>query len=144
MIPRTMPSAALPAGWSSSSARREENSKAWSKYASFVQTIAGTSLKKKEAEAKRLGRDHNASIIVWGELTAFLGQTEFQPRVTLVRPNWLPTATAVLAPMTNALERQKVSPPPGTIIVPPQPVKRAHSTGTLPGRGDPNGAGEVV
>jgi tetratricopeptide (TPR) repeat protein len=85
--------------------------------------ITGETRKDKEAEAKLVGQDHHAAIIVWGEITGLFKRDEFHPRVTLIEPLGQPTMTALLAPVTEPPQRQQLSAPPETVIVPPQPIK---------------------
>ena len=85
--------------------------------------ITGATLKEKEAEAKQLGQDYRAAIIVWGEISGLFKRDEFHPRVTLIKPQVQPTMTALLAPVTEMSQHQQLSAPPDTVSVPPQPIK---------------------
>ncbi len=86
--------------------------------------ITGSSFKEKESEVRRLAQAQHASIVVWGDITRLAGVEQFHSRVTLVRPLYLPSpATALLAPLTQAADRQQVSSPPETVSVTPDSIK---------------------
>jgi pimeloyl-ACP methyl ester carboxylesterase len=82
--------------------------------------IQGNALRDKEQAAKRLGQEHHAAIVVWGEVTKQAGVVELQPRVTLVKPLSLSTKTVVLAPLSpHASQLPHLNRPPETVHVPP-------------------------
>ena len=85
--------------------------------------ITGNTLKEKEAEAKRLGQEQHASILVWGDVTKKAGVEELQPRVTLIKPLKLPTKTALLNSVSHASQNSQLSTPPGTVSMPPQSIQ---------------------
>lgn len=86
--------------------------------------ITGSSFKEKENEVRRLAQAQHASIVVWGDITKLAGVEQFHSRVTLVRPLYIPSpATALLAPLTQAADRQHVSSPPETVSVTPDSIK---------------------
>jgi len=84
------------------------------------EAIIGSTLMEKEASVQELGKQQNASIIVWGELAGLFSPNEFHPRVTLVKRHGLNSKTAVLSPI---MEHGKLSPPPETASLPPQPFQ---------------------
>ena len=79
--------------------------------------VTGYTPEEKEAKAKSLGQDHQASIVVWGDLTGPV----LHPRITLVNPLPTRTKTAVL-PETEAYQISQLSAPPGNVRTPPQSV----------------------
>ena len=81
--------------------------------------IVGNTVQEKETEAKRLGQDQQAAIVVWGDVTGSV----VHPRVTLVKPLALHTKTVILAPRSHASELPQLSTPPETVRMLPQSVK---------------------
>jgi len=85
--------------------------------------IPGNTLREKEAAVKRLGKEYQASIVVWGQVTKHAGGGELHPRVTLTKSVELPTKTAILAPMSQyAPQLLQLNMPPETIRLPPHPI----------------------
>ena len=85
--------------------------------------ITGNTLKEKEEEAKRFGKDQAASIMVWGDITRLTGFEELHARVMLITPVEPPTKTVILAPINQASQLSQLGIPPGTVRVPPQSVQ---------------------
>jgi hypothetical protein len=86
--------------------------------------IAGETLIDKKADAVRLGGECNAAILVWGHVTKLLERTEFHPRVTLVDAINLTPRTSVLPAITESHRQEaQLSAPPGTVSLPPEPLK---------------------
>ena len=85
--------------------------------------ITGNTLKEKEEEAKRFGKDQGASIMVWGDITRLTGFEELHARVMLIKPLEPPTKTVILAPINQGSQLAQLSIPPGTVRVPPQSVQ---------------------
>ncbi len=87
-------------------------------------TITGSTDEEEEMEAERLGRQYNATVLVWGKITGLFKSDEFHPKVMLVARTGITSEPLRLPPITETLQQQaQMSSPPGTIGLPPEPIR---------------------
>jgi len=73
--------------------------------------IEGSTDVEKEQEAKRLGARYNAAVVIWGEITAAVGNEVLRPRVTVItnQEQTITESTVRLGSVTKAMREQELT-----------------------------------